>query len=77
MHKENISYYALLTRVVNKLMPDILEQVIKAFAAEDDGYYLKVYHLGGFIKIITEGTFDQLQSNHIQEEKFLYHSFNR
>lgn len=50
---------------MNKLTPDILKQVIKAFEEEDDGYYLTVYYFGGFIHIITEATFDELESNDI------------
>ena len=64
MDKEEIDYtrpgYPFI--VVNKLTPEIIEQAVKAFAEEDGGYWLKVYHFGGSLGIIDESTFDQLKS---------------
>lgn len=53
---------------MNKLTPDIFKQLIKVFGEEDDDYYLTVYHFVGFIQIITEATFNELESNDIQKE---------
>lgn len=74
MEKEKMDYYGsgYPFTLVNKLTPEIIEQAVKAFAEEDGGYWLKVYHFGGSIGIIDETTFDQLKAKRIKKEKELY-----
>jgi hypothetical protein len=73
MEKEKMDYdgpgYPFI--LVNKLTPEIIEQAVKAFAEEDGGYWLKVYHFAGSIGIIDESTFDQLKAKRIERRKEL------
>jgi hypothetical protein len=71
MEKEKMDYYGpdYPFIVVNKLTPEIIEQAVKAFAEEAEGYWLKVYHFGGPNGIIGENLFDQLKAKHIKEER--------
>jgi hypothetical protein len=71
MDEEQINYYGLddLAIIVNKLTPDIIEQTVRAFAKENNGYWLKLYHFAGFGSSLDESRFDQLRAEHIEELK--------
>jgi hypothetical protein len=73
MDKDKIDYnrpgYPFI--LVKKLTPEIIEQTIQAFAEENDGYWLKLYHFGGSLGIIDENTFDQLKAKRIERRKEL------
>jgi hypothetical protein len=61
---------------VNKLTPEIIEQAVKAFAEDDCGYWLKVYHFGGCQGDIDESIFDPLKADHIKELNELFDESN-
>jgi hypothetical protein len=52
--------------IVKKLTKDIIEETLKAYAEEDDGYWLKLYH---FANDINKTVFEQLQAEHIKESE--------
>jgi hypothetical protein len=54
--------------LVKKLTQDIIEETIKAYAEESDGYWLKSYHFAGEID---KTVFDKLQVEHIEHLKKL------
>lgn len=60
--------------IVNKLTPEIIEEAVKAFAEEkeeDGGYWLKVYHFGGWEGAIDESIFEEIKEKHIKEQEEL------
>nr|YP_004376599.1 hypothetical protein FispC_p034 [Fistulifera solaris]BAK18965.1 hypothetical protein [Fistulifera solaris] len=71
MDKEKIDYYGLGYPfiIVNKLTPTTIEEAVKAFAEKDGGYWLKVYHFGGWQGAIDESIFDQLKAKRIEKRK--------
>jgi hypothetical protein len=72
MDKEKMDYYGpgYPFIVVNKLTPEIIEQAVKAFAENNSrGYWLKVYHFGGWAGAIDESIFDQLKAEDIKEQR--------
>ena len=73
MDKDKIDYnrpgYPFI--FVKKLTREIIERTIQAFAEEDGGYWLKLYHFGGSLGIIDENTFDQLKAKRIERRKEL------
>ena len=71
MDKEKINYDlpGELAIIVNKLTPDIVEQAVRAFAEENNGYWLKLYHFAGSGSPLEERLFDQLKAEHIEELK--------
>jgi hypothetical protein len=52
--------------IVKKLTKDIIEETLKAYAEEQDGYWLKLYHFAGDIN---KTVFDKLQAEHIKESE--------
>jgi hypothetical protein len=66
MDQEKINYFepGYPFIIVKKLTKDIIEETLKAYAEEDDGYWLKLYH---FAYDIDKTVFDQLQAEHIKE----------
>jgi hypothetical protein len=66
MDKEKMNYFrpGLPFIIVKELTKDIIEETMKAYAEEDDGYWLKLYH---FANSINKTVFDQLQAEHIKE----------
>jgi hypothetical protein len=73
MEKEKMNYFSLGHPfiIVKKLTKDIIEETLKAYAEEDDGYWLKLYHFAGDIN---KTVFDQLQAEHIEYLKELDNS---
>lgn len=55
--------------LVNKLTTEIVEQAVKSFAEENEGYWLKLYHFGGWRGAIDESIFDQIKAKQIEEEE--------
>ena len=56
---------------VTKLTPEIIEETIKAFSEENNGYWLKFYHFGGCSGYMNESIFDQIKSKHLEKRKDL------
>jgi hypothetical protein len=54
--------------IVKKLTKDIIEETLKAYAENNDGYWLKLYHFAGDIN---KTVFDKLQAEHIEYLKEL------
>jgi len=52
---------------VTKLIPEIIEQTVKDLA-EEEAYWLKVYHFVGSSEMIDESRFDQLKAKHSTEK---------
>lgn len=72
MDKKEMDYYGpgYPFILVNKLTPEIITQAVNAFA-EDEGYWLKVYHFGEWYGYFNESIFDQLKAKHIEEQEKL------
>ena len=49
--------------VIRTLTKEIIEEAVKAYAEEDDAYWLKHYHFAGQVDM---SVFDQLQAEHIE-----------
>ena len=71
MDKEKMEYYepGYPFIIVNKLSQENIEEAVKAFAEKDGGYWLKVYHFGGWQGAIDESIFDQLKAKRIEKRK--------
>ena len=73
MDKEKMEYYGPGRPFifVNKLTPEIIEQTVKNFVETEfnEGYWLKVYHFGGWEGAIDESIFDQLKEKKRKEER--------
>jgi hypothetical protein len=70
MDKEKMNYFGPGHPfiIVKELTKDIIEETLKAYAEEYDGYGLKLYHFAGKIN---KTVFDQLQAEHIEYLKEL------
>jgi hypothetical protein len=68
MDQEKINYFepGYPFIIVKKLTKDIIEETLKAYAEEYDGYWLKFYHFAGQIN---KTVFDQLQAEDIKESQ--------
>ena len=69
MDKEKMNYFepGYPFIIVKKLTKDIIEETLKAYA-ENDAYWLKLYHFAGKIN---KTVFNQLQAEHIEYLKEL------
>lgn len=54
--------------IVKKLTKDIIEETLKAYAENNDGYWLKLYHFAGKIN---KSVFNKLQAEHTEYLKEL------
>jgi predicted nucleotidyltransferase len=70
MDKEEINYFepGYPFIIVKKLTKDIIEETIKAYAENNDGYWLKLYHFAGKIN---KTVFNKLQAEHTEYLKEL------
>jgi hypothetical protein len=70
MDKEKMNYFGPSHPfiIVKELTKDIIEETLKAYAEEYDGYWLKLYHFAGKIN---KTVFDKLQAEHIEYLKEL------
>ena len=70
MDKEKVNYFepGHLFIIVKKLTKEIIEETLKAYAEEDDAYWLKFYHFAGDVDTTV---FDKLQAEHIEYLKEL------
>lgn len=66
MEKNKKNYYGPGDPViiVKKLTEEIIEETLKVYAEEEDGYWLKLYN---FADRIETTVFDQLQAKHVAE----------
>lgn len=74
MNKEKREYYGpgYPFIFINKLARENIEQAVKAFAEENEGYWLKAYHFVGWFRSIDESIFDQLKVKRIERGKKLF-----
>jgi hypothetical protein len=70
MEKEKMNYFepGHPFVIVKQLTKEIVEETIQAYAEENDGYWLKLYHFAGEID---KGVFDKLQTEHVEYLKKL------
>ncbi len=70
MDKEKMNYFepGYPFIIVKKLTKDIIEETIKAYAENNDGYWLKLYHFAGKIN---KTVFNKLQAEHTEYLKEL------
>jgi hypothetical protein len=70
MDKEKMNYFepGHPFIIVKKLTKDIIEETLKAYAENNDGYWLKLYHFAGKIN---KTVFNKLQAEHIEYLKEL------
>jgi hypothetical protein len=70
MDKEKMNYFepGYPFIIVKKLTKDIIEETLKAYAENNDGYWLKLYHFAGKIN---KTVFNKLQAEHIEYLKEL------
>lgn len=70
MNEEKMNYFGpghpLI--IVQQFTKDIIEETVKAYAEQENEYWLKLYH---FAENINETVFNQLQAEHIEEIKEL------
>lgn len=66
MNQENLSYFSPghPFLIVQNLTLEIIKEAIKAYAEENDGYWLKFYHFAGSIGTIV---FDELQAKDMKK----------
>ena len=57
--------------LVNKLTPEIIHTAVRAFVEEDGGYWLPIYHFGGWQGAIDESIFDYLKAKHLKKQEEL------
>jgi len=70
MDKEKMNYFepGYPFIIVKKLTKDIIEETLKAYAENNDGYWLKLYHFAGKIN---KTVFNKLQAEHTEYLKEL------
>ena len=70
MDKEKMNYFepGYPFIIVKKLTKDIIEETLKAYAKNNDGYWLKLYHFAGKIN---KTVFNKLQAEHTEYLKEL------
>jgi len=70
MDKEKMNYFepGYPFIIVKKLTKDIIEETLKAYTENNDGYWLKLYHFAGKIN---KTVFNKLQAEHTEYLKEL------
>ncbi len=66
MQEDNLSYFrpGYPFILVKALTKDVIEDIIRVYVEEEDGYWLRLYH---FAEKIKPTMFDTLQAEHSQE----------